>query len=167
MMHKGGGGNGDVKDGKGNKAGVLDSDNRTIRPKEVTEVSIVETVPKKGPGVKKIKIEKIKKKTEKSKFGYYGIGVYIGYSNRNQVLYDGQIYEGVTINTVTYGNPAYLAGFRQGDVMFMINGKQYSPSNDTRGNSSRELEVGVKRGDDIIFIKIRTEWVETDDSGKP
>lgn len=157
----GGKGKGGDQDGKDKKAGILDDhDQRTILAKQITEVTIVETAPKKGPGLKKLKVQKIEKR-EKSKYGYYGIGIYIRYSGRNQVVYNGQTYEGIEVGGVIYGNPAFMAGFIKGDIIFMVNGKQYGSINDTRGPKAKDLVIGVKRGDEILFIKLRSDWIET------
>lgn len=156
---KGSGGEGDKK-GTGNSP-FKDQDGRDILPKEITEVTIIED-PQKGKGKKlKLKKKKIPKKKEHSKTGFWGVGIYLNYANVDKVIYNGQEYLAVGIAQVIYGNPAYLSGLKAGDMIFMVNGLQYGPGNDIRGNEPKDLEIGIKRGNEIIFINIRRDWVET------
>lgn len=109
--------------------------------------------------VKKIPKRKTKKE-KKSNAGYYGIGVQVS-AYETHTIYRGVMYSSAEIVRISAGNPADLSGLRPGDMIFMVDGKEWDTAERMIGKDRTVVQVGIKRGEDIFFVNIQRDWIET------
>jgi regulator of sigma E protease len=74
-----------------------------------------------------------------------------------------------TIENIVEGSPAMKAGLKQGDIILSINGIEVTDWGHMAGifsdNAGKELRLKVKRGENIIEIKVTPEPVKVSDEG--
>lgn len=95
----------------------------------------------------------------KSKYGYWGIGVYTDGSK--EIHYQGQDYLGTVIGSVVDGYIASEIGLLPGDVIFMVNDYMIFGDNDVRSDKPGKIKIKVWRMGIILEFNIERDWIET------